>query len=82
MSDSGYGHENISSMTCDIHVDILLGCLFNCAIIACALRWGVAFVGVISLLGFAHPIVGPSFRYARRQRYFEAVSMKKAGLWP
>ena len=33
MSDSGYGHENISCMTCDIHVDILLRCLFDCAII-------------------------------------------------
>ena len=38
VSDSGYGHENISCMTCDIHVNILLGCLFDCAIIACALR--------------------------------------------
>ena len=44
MSDSGYGHENISCMTCDIHVDILLGCLLDCAIIACALRWGVAII--------------------------------------
>ena len=58
MSDSGYGHENISCMTCDIHVDILLGCLFDCAIIACALRWGVVLVGVISLLRFAYPVVG------------------------
>ena len=33
MSDSGYGHENISCMTCDIHVDILLRCLFDCTII-------------------------------------------------
>ena len=28
MSDSGYGHDNISCMTYDIHVDILLGCVF------------------------------------------------------
>ena len=55
MSDSGYGHENISCMTYDIHVDILLGCLFVCATIACVLRWRVALVGVISLLDFAHP---------------------------
>ena len=82
MSDSGYGHENISRMTCDIHVDILLGCLFDYAIVACALRWGVALVGVISLLGFAHPVVGPPFRYARRRRSFKVVSMKKVGLWP
>ena len=38
MSDSGYGHENIPCMTCDIYIDILLGCLFDCAIVACALR--------------------------------------------
>ena len=45
MSDSGYGHENISCMTYDIHVGILLGCLFDCATIAYALRWGVALEG-------------------------------------
>ena len=38
-SDSGYGHESISCMTYNIHVDILLGCLFVCATIACALRF-------------------------------------------
>ena len=81
-SDSGYGHESISCMIYDIHVNILLGCLFICATIASALRWGVALVGVISLLGFAHPVVGPPFRYMRRWRSFEAVSTKKAGLWP
>ena len=60
-SDSGYEHESISCMTNDIHVDILLGCLFVCVAIACALRWGVALVGVISLLGYAHPVVGSPF---------------------
>ena len=30
MSDSGYGHEDISCMTYNINVDILLGCLFVC----------------------------------------------------
>ena len=82
MNDSEYGHENISCMTYDIHVDILLGCLFICATNACALRWGVALVGVISLLGFAHPVVGPYFRYTKRRRSFEVVCTKKAGLWP
>ena len=28
MSDSGYGHDGILCMTYDIHVDILLGCVF------------------------------------------------------
>ena len=27
-SDSGYGHDDILCMTYDIHVDILLGCVF------------------------------------------------------
>ena len=29
VSDSGYGHDDISCMTYDIHVDILLGCVFD-----------------------------------------------------
>ena len=45
MSDSGYGHEDISCMTYDIHVDILLTCVFVCVTIACGLRWGVTLVG-------------------------------------
>ena len=40
----GYGHDDISCMTYNIHVDILLGCVFFCAAIACALRWGVTLV--------------------------------------
>ena len=28
VSDSGYGHDDISCMTYDIHVDILLECVF------------------------------------------------------
>ena len=28
VSDSGYRHDDISCMTYDIHVDILLGCVF------------------------------------------------------
>ena len=28
MSDSGFGHDDISCITYDIHVDILLGCVF------------------------------------------------------
>ena len=29
MSDSEYGHDDISCMTYDIHVDIVLGCVFS-----------------------------------------------------
>ena len=43
MSDSGYGHEDISCI--DIHVGILLECVFVFTIIACELRWGVILVG-------------------------------------
>ena len=43
MSDSGYGHEDISCI--GIHVGILLECVFVFMIIACALRWGVILVG-------------------------------------
>ena len=43
VSDSGYGHEDISSI--DIHVGILLECVFVFTIMACALRWGVILVG-------------------------------------
>ena len=38
MSDSGYGHEDISCITYNIHVGILLACLFVYATIVCALR--------------------------------------------
>ena len=29
VSDLGYGHDDISCMTYDINVDILLGCVFS-----------------------------------------------------
>ena len=43
MSDSGFGHEDIPCI--DIHVGILLECVFVFTIIVCALRWGVILVG-------------------------------------
>ena len=52
--------------------------------IACALRWGVALVGVI-LTSIAHPIVRPSFRcwvYTNGWRSDEAVIVKKVDMWP
>ena len=51
--------------------------------IACVLKWGVALVGV-TLLGIAHPVVGPYFiyrEYAGGRYSLEAAVMKKAGLW-
>ena len=80
MSDSGYGHEDISFI--DIHVSILLECVFVFTIIACALRWGVILVGDYYYWALLIPSWDPPFRYTRRRRSLEAVSMKKAGLWP
>ena len=46
MSDLGYGHDDISCMTYDIHVDILLGCVDICdGPLHAHFRWGVALVG-------------------------------------
>ena len=51
--------------------------------IAHALRWGVASVGVYST-GHGSPFMGKPFRcreYTGGRRSFEAVVVKKAGLW-
>ena len=46
VSDSGYGHDDISCMTYDIHVDILLGCVDICdGPLYVHFRFGVAHVG-------------------------------------
>ena len=85
MSDLRYGHEDISYMTYNIHVDILLGCLFVCATIAYALRWRVALVGVILYWVLLIPSWDAFFRYMefiRRRRSNEAVIVKKDDMWP
>ena len=46
-------------MTYDIHVDILLGWVLDCATIACALRWGVALVGDYHYWVFLTPLWDP-----------------------
>ena len=51
--------------------------------IACALRWGVAFVG-ITLLGVAHPIWEKHFRCGTcidGRFLFGAARVKKADVW-
>ena len=51
--------------------------------IACALRWGVAFVGVYCT-GRSSPNMGKHFRckeYTGGRRSFEATIMKKTILW-
>ena len=62
MSDSGYGHDDISCMTYDIHVDtftwMCMGWFDHCMS-----TWvGSNPCRRLSLLGFAHPIVGPPFQ--------------------
>ena len=50
--------------------------------IACALGWGVAFIG-ISLLGVAHPLWEKHFRYRADtggRRSFEAIVVRKADI--
>ena len=59
---SDYGHDGISCMTYDIHVDILLGCVFVMRPLHVHLD-GSSPYRSHSLLGFAHPLVGPPFRY-------------------
>ena len=51
--------------------------------IACALRWGVASVGVYST-GCGSPYMVKHFRcreYTGGRRSFEAAILRKAGLW-
>ena len=58
MSDSGYGHDDISCLTYDIHVDILLGCVFVVRPLHVHLGGEYPY-RILSLLGFAHPVMGP-----------------------
>ena len=82
MSDLGYGHDDISCMTYDIHVDILLECVFAVRPLHVHLGGGVTLVGDYHYWALLTSSWDPPFRYTRRRRSFEAVSMKKAGLWP
>ena len=51
--------------------------------IACALRWGVAFIGSFST-GRGSPYKGKYFRYGtntNERRSFDVVIVKKADMW-
>ena len=69
-----------------IHVEMcmfLLECVWMCEHgIACALRWEVTLVGDFLCRTLLIPSWNYPFRYTRRRRSFEAMSTKKAGLWP
>ena len=45
------------------HVYVTLGCVFDYATIACALRWGVALVGDYHYWALLTPSWDPPFRY-------------------
>ena len=67
MSDSGYGHEDISCI--GIHVGILLECVcvfFLFTIIACALRWGVILVGDYYHWALLTPSWNPPFQVHKK----------------
>ena len=52
--------------------------------IACALKWGSSPCRSYSLLGIAHLVVGPPFKYmecAGRRHSLEAVILKEARMW-
>ena len=45
------------------HVNVALGCVFDYATSACALRWGVALVGDYHYCALLTPSWDPPFRY-------------------
>ena len=55
--------RDMGMMTYDIHVDILLGCVFDVRPLHVHLDGGSSPCRSHSLLGFAHPVMGPPFRY-------------------
>ena len=68
-----------------IELHVLIGMVdVNASVsIACALRWGVASVGVTST-GCGSPYMGKYFRCETNtggRRSFETVIMKKANMW-
>ena len=50
------------------HVYVALGCVFDYATIACALKWGVALVGDYHYWALLTPVVGPPFQVQVRCR--------------
>ena len=62
----GAGKSRVSFMACrhsGRHVYVALGCVFDYATIACALRWGVALVGDYHYWALLTPSWDPPFRY-------------------
>ena len=84
MSDSGYGHGDISCMTYDIHVNALLGCVKVCdGPLHVNFRLGVAHVGKYNYWALLTPSWDSPFRYreySRRQRSLEASFEKKSNM--
>ena len=62
MSDSGYGHDDISCMTYDIHVDTFTWMCMGWFDHYMSTKMGSNPCRRLSLLGFAHPVVGSPFQ--------------------
>ena len=63
---------------------VALGCVFDYATIACALRWGVALVGDYHYWALLTSSWDPPFRYrlgAGGWPAFGTAHMKKVGFW-
>ena len=63
----GHGESSrVSFMACrhsGRHVYVALGCVLDCATIACALRWEVALVGDYHYWALLTPSWDPPFKY-------------------
>ena len=85
MSDSGYGHDDISCLTYDSHVDILLGSVDVCeGPLHVHFRKGVALVGKFDYWALLTPSWDPSFKYREysgRQCSLEDTFEKKGDMW-
>ena len=85
MSDSRYGHDDISCMTYDIHVDFLLGCVDICdGPLHVHFMLGVSHIGKYNYWTLFTSSWDPSFRYreySRGRRSLEAAFEKKADMW-
>ena len=71
MSDSGYGHDDISCMTYNIHVNtftwMCMGWFDHCM----STYAGSNPYRRLSLLGFTHPVVGPPFQVHEKTTFLQ-----------
>ena len=77
MSDSGYGHDDISCMTYGIHVDTFtwmgMGWFDNCM----STQVGSNPCRRLSLLGFSHPVLGSPFQIHEKTTLLQGREYKE-----